>query len=983
MPVNLRIIAFFLFLSLLSKLCHAQEKEPEDRWVDSIYAELGTSERIAQLMMVAAYSNKGRDHEREISNLVSRHGIGGLIFFQGGPLRQAQLTNAYQEEAKVPLLIGQDFEWGLGMRLDSTISFPVQMTLGAIRNDSLIYEMGREIARQCRQIGVHVNFAPVIDINSNPNNPVINYRSFGEDKFRVTAKGIAYMRGMQDEGLLTTVKHFPGHGDTFQDSHLTLPRIDHDKQRLQDIELYPFRELFKAGANGVMVAHLNIPAYEPDTTRASTLSYPIVTGLLREELQFEGLIFTDALTMKGVTKYYDPGEECVEALIAGNDVLLYPEDIAVSIRKVKRALRNGLITEELLEARVRKVLHAKYQAGLHQYTPLATDHLADRLNNPHALALREQLFREALTVARNEDLVLPIHVLDTSTFASLSIGIDKQKSLFQETLGRYAPFVPYQLSAGDTLQEQHRLMLEKLQRYDFVVIGLHDLNVRRGDDYGVPAYLPAFVRELSRKTRVVMTVFGSPYALKDFSELPTLVCTMQERDVTQVAAAEAIFGAYTASGTLPVSPNERLRVGAGIRTRAMQRMGYARPHAAGMDEQTLERIHSIAREAVTTGATPGCQILIARHGKIVFHQGYGYQTYDSIVPVTTETIYDLASITKVAATLQAAMFLEGQGLLDLNKKASYYLPELRGTNKEDVGITPMLAHQAGLIPFIPHYARVQADSLLYRTMFSQEQLTPYEIQVSPSLYTVSALQDSLWKWTIESDMRSKPDTAEHYSYKYSDIAFYILQRICEKLLNQPLEDFMDQNFYQPLGLETMTYLPLCKYPIDRIAPTEEDSYFRNTLVCGMVHDPGAAMYGGIAGHAGLFSTAYDLAVLMQMNLNDGNYGEHRYLRSGTLATFSTAPYLPDNRRGIGWDKPLIGKWYGPTSEYCSPSTYGHTGFTGTAAWVDPEFDLVYIFLSNRIFPSAENVKLIRNNIRTRIQDVIYESIFKYDAVDHP
>ena len=980
--MNSRIIAFFLLLNLSFHTSYGQAPDPAKQWVDSVYAELSASEQIAQLIMVAAYSNRGPDHKKQISALVSKQGIGGLIFFQGGPVRQAQLTNSYQAQAQVPLLIGQDFEWGLGMRLDSTISFPVQMTLGAIRNDSLIYEMGKEIARQCRDIGVHVNFAPVIDVNSNPDNPVINYRSFGEDKYRVAAKGKAYMQGMQDEGLLITVKHFPGHGDTHQDSHLTLPRIDHDSARLHELELYPFRQLFQAGANGVMVAHLNIPAWEPDTTRASTLSKPIVTGLLREEMGFDGLIFTDALTMKGVTKYYEPGEECVEALRAGNDVLLYPEDVAVSIRKIKKALRKGLLTQELIEERVKKVLYAKYQAGLHNWQPLSTQHLADRLNNPHALALREQLFREAVTVASNDSLSLPLHVLDTSTFASLSIGVEEE-SLFQQTLGRYAPFVNYQLSAADSLPAQHDLLIEKLRRYDFVVIGLHDLNVRRGDNYGVPDWASTFVETLSKKTHVIMTVFGSPYALRGFGGLPTLLCTMQERDVTQVAAAEVIFGAYAATGTLPVSPDAQLKVGTGIRTRPLQRLGYARPHAVGMDEATLAKIHAIGNETVTSGASPGCQILVARHGKVVFHQGYGYQTYDSIAPVDTETIYDIASITKVAATLQAAMFLQGRGLLDINKKASDYLPELKGTNKEDVGITPMLTHQAGLIPFIPHFARVMSDSLLYQTMFSVEPLTPYEIQVSPGMYTVGALQDSLWKWTIESNMRSKPDTAQHYTYKYSDIAFYILQRICEQLLNQSLEGFMDQNFYQPMGLGSMTYLPLCKYPIDRIAPTEEDAYFRNILVCGMVHDPGAAMYGGIAGHAGLFSTAWDLAVLMQMNLNDGVYGEHRYLPAGTVATFNTAPYLPLNRRGIGWDKPLIGKWYGPTSEYASPSTFGHTGFTGTAAWADPEFDLVYIFLSNRIFPSAENVKLIRNNIRTRIQDIIYESIFTFDAVGHP
>lgn len=976
------VIAFFVLFYSFSAPAFAWQSDPAGQWADSVYTRLSMSQRIAQLMMVSAYSNKGAAHERSIRELISKHQIGGLIFFQGGPGRQARLTNQYQAMSKVPLLIGQDFEWGLGMRLDSTISFPVQMTLGALANDSLLYEMGREIARQCQSIGVHVNFAPVIDVNSNPDNPVINYRSFGEDKYRVAAKGLAYMQGMQDAGLLTTVKHFPGHGDTDLDSHLTLPQINHDRNRLQGLELYPFRELFKAGANGVMVAHLNIPAFEPDSTRASTLSRPIVTGLLREQIGYEGLVFTDALSMKGVTQYYEPGEICVEALLAGNDVLLYPEDIALSIRKVKRAIRKGLLPEHMLEQRVKKVLRAKYQAGLADRKPIDTQYLYERLNNPEALSLRERLFREAMTIVRNEDLLLPIHVIDTNTFASLSVQADTLTT-FQQTLGRYAPFAHYQLPGSEWAEEEVSTLVRRLAHYKVVTIGLHGLNVRRPDGYGVPPQLAELVRRLQAQTKVILVVFGSPYSLEGFADVRSLVCTMQERRVTQVAAAEALFGAIATTASMPVSAGEQIPVGTGIRTQQLQRLGYAKPAAVGMDETILARIDEIAAEAIEEESTPGCQILIARQGKVVWNKGYGYHTYDSLLPVHAETVYDIASITKVAATLQAAMFLAGQGLLDIRRKASDYLPELIGTNKEEVRLMEMLTHQAGLIPFIPHFARVTADSLLYDSLLRQEPEELYQVQIAPDIYTSQAMQDSLWKWTLESGMRSKPDTARYYSYKYSDIAFYILHRICEKLLNQPIEDFLSQNFYQPLGLSALTYLPLCRYPIDQIVPTEDDTYFRNGRVHGLVHDPGAAMYGGVAGHAGIFSNAYDLAVLLQMNLNDGQYGEGRYLAPGVLGTFNQAPYLPHNRRGIGWDKPLLNGWYGPSSSYASPSSFGHTGFTGTIAWADPEFDLIYIFLSNRIFPSADNVKLIRNNIRTRIQDVIYESIFTHDAVPHP
>ncbi|MFN3405145.1 MAG: glycoside hydrolase family 3 N-terminal domain-containing protein [Cytophagaceae bacterium] len=971
-----------------------KKKEPakflgQDAWVDSVMTSLTPEQRLGQLFMVAAYSNKNEKHVQEIEELVSKYNIGGLIFFQGGPVRQAILTNRYQSQSKVPLFIAMDAEWGLGMRLDSTMSFPKQMTLGAIDDDKYIYKMGVQVARQCRRLGVHINFAPVVDINSNPNNPVIGMRSFGESKENVARKGIAYMKGMQDNKVMANAKHFPGHGDTGSDSHLTLPVINHSKERLSETELFPFRKLIKDSLMSIMVAHIHVPAYDSEKNKATTLSKYVVTDLLKTELNFQGLVFTDALNMKGVSSFYKPGEVDVLALLAGNDVLLYAENVPLAIKKIQKAIKDKDISQEEVDARVRKILRAKYWAGLYNYKPVEVKNLYNDLNSSSAKAVQQELFEKSVTLVKNERNVVPVRVLDNTSFASVSIGSGTGNE-FQKMLDNYALVKHFSVSNKAAEDGEYEKVFADLKQYDMVFVGLHGVNSYNNKDYGITEQSKRFIKKLQESTNVVLCVFGTPYSLKFFADAPVLICGYEDNEVANKVVPQVIFGGIHTTAKLPVTVHQDLTIGTGISSNTnIQRLRYAYPENAGMNSATLKWIDSIAYKAIAEKATPGCQVLAVKNGTVVFKKAYGHLTYNKDQEVDHNTIYDIASVSKVAGTLQAVMFLQERDLIDINKKASFYLPELKGTNKEDMVIKDILTHQAGLVPFIPHWKRTIDTSGFSKCYYSPQKDEVFCKEVIPGLYCISSISDSLWKWTIESDLLKKPTTtvkkgkktivkkSEKYNYVYSDLGFYIMHKMVERIINQPLEEFMQQNFFDPLGLSTVSYNPLCRFSQERIAPTEEDRFFRKVLVRGTVHDQGAALLGGVGGHAGMFSNANDLAKIMQMNLQNGFYGGTRYFLPGTVSFFSKK-HIEGNRRGLGWDKPEP-DGNGPTSDYASPKTYGHTGFTGTAAWIDPDQQLVYIFLSNRVCPDANNQKLIKMGVRTAIQDVLYKSILNYTA----
>ena len=945
----------------------------EQNWVDSVFTSLTPEQRLGQLFMVAAYSNKDRKHVQYTEFLIKNYGIGGLMFLQGGPRRQANLTNRYQAASKVPLLIAMDAEWGLDMRLDSSMHFAKGMTLGAMDDDAYVYQMGREIALNLKALGVHVSFSPVIDVNSNPSNPVIGNRSFGEDKEQVAARGIRYIRGLQDHGVMAVVKHFPGHGDTDVDSHVALPVINSDMARLTNVDLYPFQKAFDQGVMGVMVGHLYVPLLDTMRTLSATISHNLVTGLLKEKMGYRGLVFTDALNMKSVSNLYKAGELDALALAAGNDVLLFSEDVPMAVQKIKEAIAGGKIDQADVDQRVRKILRAKFWAGLNKYRPIDVPHLMESLNRPLSRMVRQQIYEHAVTVVKNEDDLLPFQHLDTLRIAAVAIGSDADT--YQEIMGKYQNGPVYAVPNRYAPDSTFARISSRLAPYNVVVVSLHNMNNTPVHNYGIGDGTLKFLKELRANPRLktVVVAFGNAYALKFLEENRTLVCGYEDNYASQLVMPQVLFGALPASGRLPVTVSENLKAGLGLPTPDFRRLRYGTPEEVGLDSRVLAQIDNVALEAVAYAAAPGCQVLVAKDGMVVFDKSYGYCTYDKKQPVNNSTLYDLASVTKVAGTLQAIMYLKDEGKINLDDKVSAYLPELKTTNKKDMTVRDVLMHHAGLKAGIPTWERTITKAGPKPTFYASTESPQFSREVTPDLYSLRTAEDSVWTWVQQSGLL--PKVKGKYPVEYSDLSFIMMKRLAEKVLQQPIEQFLRQKFYAPLGLGSMTYNPLAKFPKSCIAPTENDTFYRHTLLQGSVHDQTAALVGGVGGHAGLFSNANDLAVLMQMNLQNGRYGGQRFFQTPVVTEFARNVEA-GSRRGLGWDRGDPSKPEGPTSNLSPASTFGHTGFTGTCVWMDPENKILYIFLSNRVYPDAGNKKLVQYNIRTRIHDVIYKALQK-------
>ncbi len=933
-------------------------------WANAKLAEMNLDEKLGQLFMVAAYSNKNEAHKNEILSLVKKEKIGGLIFFQGTPEKQAELTNLYQQNSAVPLMVAMDAEWGLSMRLDNTFAFPWPMTVGATRDSLSAFLMGKEIAKHCQRLGVHINFAPVVDINTNPNNPIINARSFGENPENVARLSAAFMAGMQGEKVMACAKHFPGHGDTDSDSHKTLPTVGHKMERLERIELSPYKGLIDKGLASVMVAHLNVPAMDNSGT-PSSLSRKIITDKLKTEMGFDGLIFTDALNMKGVADKFPPGEVDAKAFLAGSDVLLFSQDVKTAKEKIKNALKSGTISEVEIDNRVRKILVAKSWMGLEQKEYVEPSNIGEDLKPESSKIVNRQIYEKAMTVLLNKEKIIPIKELKDKKVACVTMGTDPG-SEFPRILKKYTNVQHYNFGNSDPNQ-----LLNLLANYDVVVVGIYTSNDNPWKSYRTGEAEKRFVKRLALQNKTILTLFANPYALRTFPEAQLadgLVIAYQNHPDAESLAAQVIFGAIGAQGRLPVSAGDIFEAGFGFDTEALNRLGYALPGEVDLDENELRKVDVLVAEAIEKQATPGCQIIVARHGKVIYDKSFGYHTYAKKEQVREDDLYDLASITKVAATLPLIMQLTEENKLDLDKTLGDYLPEVKGTNKDTLKIREILAHQAQLTPWIPFYLETLENGAWREDYYSLSRDFNYPYIVAKDLYSTRFVKDTLMKRIYDSKLRAKKE------YKYSDVGYYIFMDLIEKIYGKPIETVTNDWLYSTLGATTMTYRPLEKFPALRIVPTEDDKAFRGQELRGYVHDQGAAMMGGVAGHAGLFSDANDLAKLMQMYLNGGNYGGVRYLDSITVKEFARCQYCDDdNRRGIGFDKPQL-EGAGPTCGCVSPRSFGHTGFTGTIAWADPVEDIVYVFLSNRVHPDAENRKLLSLSTRTRIQKVIYNSI---------
>nr|WP_233194515.1 glycoside hydrolase family 3 N-terminal domain-containing protein [Aquimarina sp. I32.4] len=939
--------------------------EDQKRWVDNVYNRMTLKQKVGQLFMVSIASSASQKEKEEIKRLIKEFEIGGVVFSKGGPNQQIKLNNELQELSKIPLLVGMDAEWGLAMRLDSTQAFPWNMTLGAIQDNDLIEKTGKQIAKHCKRIGVHVNFAPVVDINTNPENPIIGNRSFGEDKDLVAQKALAFMKGMQSEGILASAKHFPGHGDTQSDSHKILPTINFDSNRINNVELYPYKKLIKEKLSSIMVAHLNVPSLEYRQGYPSSVSKKVVSNLLKDSLQFKGLIFTDALNMKGVSDFKAPGDIDLAAFLAGNDVLLMSEDVPLASQKIVSAYYSGAITEERLSHSVRKILYAKYKAGLNNYHSIKAEFLDEELNSLENKVLFHRLIENSLTVVKNDKASLPIKNLDLKKIAYVSFGDDSGEEFYEE-LNKYTQ-VDW-IKAGQLGE-----MIDKLKKYNYVIVGFHKSNKSPWSSYKFKDKELVWLYEIARLNTTVLNVFAKPYAMLDMqttTNLESILMAYQNSKVAQEKAAQLLFGALEAKGKLPVSISEEFPVGTGLETRSLNRLSYGLPESVGMNSYKLEKIDSIVDFTIQEKMAPGLQLIVARKGKVIFNKNYGYHTYNKQRKVKSSDVYDLASLTKILATLPLAIELKDKGVISLNTKVGKMLPSFKESNKEHITIRSMLSHYAKFKAWIPFYLQTmdsvtrKPDKKYYRTSRSKE----FNIEVTNNLYFRSDMKDSLLLQIRDSELRDR------LSYKYSDLPYYLLKRYIEDHYDNSLHKLTQQHFYKPLGANHATFLPLKKFKKRRIIPTEYDKIFRGEVIHGYVHDQGAAMLGGVAGHAGLFSNANDVAKIMQMYLNGGYYGGKQYFGQETLDEFNTCHYCHRRvRRGIGFDKPQLGD-LGPTCGCISMASFGHSGFTGTFTWADPEQEVIYVFLSNRTYPNAANRKLISNNVRSEIQKIIYESI---------
>jgi CubicO group peptidase (beta-lactamase class C family)/beta-glucosidase-like glycosyl hydrolase len=779
------------------------------------------------------------------------------------------------------------------------------------------------------------------------------------------------MNGLLDNGVLACGKHFPGHGNADSDSHLTLPTIHQPKSEMDTIELYPFRKLIDSGLTAMMVAHLHVPALDSTANLPSTLSSAIINDLLQKELGFDGLIFTDALNMKGVSACYQPGILDRTALLAGNDVLLYSEDVHKAIEEIQAAVDSGLISQPEIDRRVRKILMAKYWCGLNKYAPVDTVQLYIDLNRPEAKLLQQELYEQSVTVLSNHNGRLPLKATAGLRVASVSIGKPKENTFQQALKDHYR--VDLYAEEKDASSDVFSALYEFLKNYDLVIISLHGTTMRASNGFGISENAAAFIDSVLSNYKTVFVDFGNAYTLTRFTKLSqaeALVLAYEDFPLTQELAAQAIVGAEPTAARLPVTVMEDFSRGSGVDQTTVFRLKHSVPEAVGIDGDRFLPIDSIVENAIRNRAMPGCQVLVAKDGLIIFNKSYGYQTYDSLIKVTNEDIYDVASVTKIAATALATMSVFDAGDLELNAPVSKYLPKLRSGNKRAMIVREMLAHQAGLPAWIPFWKQLVDSSGQLKSMFADTPSKEFSVRICDSLYMKKEYSDSLQQWVYKSPM------GDRGKYVYSDLGPMIMKWAVERISGKPFDQFLETNYYAPLQLGHTAFQPYDKFAAEHLVPTAYDSGFRKRLLKGDVHDPAAAMQGGVSGNAGLFSNAFDLAVIMQMLLNKGTYGGVRFLKPNTISLFTRQQFLQSkNRRGLLFDRPETEK--GKPSPCCpsaSAEAFGHQGFTGTCVWADPKYNLVYIFLSNRVHPDETNDKLIKMNVRTSIQQVVYDAV---------
>lgn len=977
--------------TMLSKV----DKKEMDTWVNSTFAMLTPEERVRQLIVVDIFPEYSEVNRARVKKLVADQKIGGLIYSEGDISNQAQMTNYAQSLATIPLMITIDGEWGIQMRLSDATKFPRNLTLGAISDDKLFYDYGREVARQCRAMGIQVNFAPVMDVLDNPDNKVIGTRAYGESPEAVARHGISFSKGMEDGGVLSVAKHFPGHGSTIVDSHKALPTVVKSRKELNVVELLPFKQYVNAGLSGILTGHLSVPAIEKRKIPA-TMSENCVNGVLKKELGFNGLIFTDALVMKGANV---SGSVCVNALLAGNDVLLMPPTVDEEVAAVMAAIKKGTLKQADIDEKCKKMLRYKYALGLSQKPVVNLNTVAQEVNSPQAAVMLRRLCAGTMTVIKNNGHILPVGNLQSRNIAVLTMGNEKGvKSMFQRRCANYAKTTAYDYNyktgtsiavLADSIAANH---------HDLVIaaVSSDDANYRNA------------LKTLGAKCKnIVLVLFNKTLDVRHFAgniddaSVKAVLLGYESSSLAEDYAAQTLFGGNVASGVLPITikaaskKGKTYKAGFGIKYKAT-RLGYGIPAEVGLDNALLHKIDSVANYGVQEHAFSGCEVLVARHGKVVCNRAYGKISYDSKVPVTENTLFGLASVSKATGTLSGIMKLYDDGKIGLDDKLSKYIPQLRDGDKEDLTIREALYHETGMQPGL-NVSPIVFDPNTYRgALVSPKQGGDYTIKINGGAFgnrnaklrtdILSAVKTDECNVEIAKGIwggRALYDTIMDGIYKsplgpkrylYSCLNFCLLANVEQNVTHLPLNYFVNNYFFAPLGAYHTLYRPLGKFSPDEIAYTEVDTFVRRQHVHGYVHDELAAFSGGVQGNAGLFSNANDLAKLFQMWLNKGTYGGVRYLKPSTVETFMTSK-SPNSFRGLGFDKPNVeNPANSSTCEEAPAEVVGHTGFTGTCFWVDPKNDLIYIFLSNRVCPSRNNPNFRRVSARTNIQSMIYHSI---------
>ncbi|MCO5259645.1 MAG: serine hydrolase [Crocinitomicaceae bacterium] len=924
-------------------------------WADQRLSEMSLEQKIAQFFMVAAYPAKGDAHMNEIEKIVKENEVGGVIWFPESKDNYLKYAGKLQKaSSKTPLFYALDAEWGVSMRMQGEARFPYAYTIGAANDLKLSKKLAEMMAYECAELGFQFNFSPVADVNCDPNNPVIGFRSFGDNPSLVGRQVAAFVKGFESSNVYSSIKHFPGHGDTDKDSHLELPTVTKSLDELMNDDWVPFKEGIKAGASSVMVGHLNVPALDPSGT-PSSLSKIIIQDYLKGKLGFKGLVISDALNMKAVADKYGKVEVAVKAFEAGCDILLYSENIDASISAIKAKVEKGAISVKEINERCLKILKLKEKSFI---KPVK----GQSYTTGEVEWAKNQLFEKSTVLLKNDGDNLPYGDLSQKI---LHISIGEKPYEFTAVTNEYAPINRVNYS----FEEISKGVKVQTSGFDKIVVTVHATTVKAKDNYGIPRNLNDFLKQFSISTKNVFVLFGNPLALSqnlNFQGFQSVVVAYENNKFVQNRVAQQIFGAIPFSGKLMVDIDTGFEKGSGVTTKTNGRIKFSQPEEVGVDPKRLEEIDRIVENAIQVRAFPGCQIVAAVDGKIFFRKNYGTQQYNDR-PVESDDIYDIASITKIAASTTALMKLQSEGKFSLDKTLKDYLPELTGDYPMgNVKLREYLAHQAGLQAWIPFYKKTIVNNELDPTVYSTTSDGAKNMKVAENIYISADYGDSIRKYILSKSLGAK-------KYLYSDLSYYFVKLIVEQESGKKFEQFLSDEIYSKMGLQHTMYNPYLTVDLNKIAPTEDDKIFRKQLIRGYVHDPGAAMLGGIGGHAGLFTNATELAQIMQLFLNKGYYGGVQLLQPKVVSEYTKVQFA-GNRRGAGFDKPVLGKGGGTCDESSSFESFGHSGFTGTLAWDDPKNGLNYVFLSNRVYPDAENKKLISMGTRSQIQRVLNEAL---------